>query len=604
MVENFNEAVVAKLRVELRQNDVKLWKEPYTKPDGTESDTVQFLAIQYSEKFKLPLEQVLLGLQHLRIFALERLRENERFKTEKIATLKIKFPPNMPTELKFKTIEVDLTISGRQFLERLAQKLSTLQNLLKVIYNGKILDCDSSLASQGITHNKTVMCMVFSADNHEKTKEMESQIKEVQNAKHGAELLASSSHTHAHNYDMHITDQDGKSIDLPKAERSSLMVALALHEKGRAVMKEKKYQFALLFLLEADKQFRHCQSEILNMVDNFAVLCLDICWCYMCLQNVDALPSAAERLTVCEESFMRSYGKSLQRLLAIKGSSGHEVALFVRLYLLQGVVAYHEGNFSVSRDLFAKAKSFADSIQVDEDKVTEMIKLGFSASESRLALRACHGDITAASSQAFQKRDEKERIRKDEKEKSRKRKLAHTLGVCVNGDDINVDLYEQMMNVLGFTKRQALEALKQSNNSLNEAIEYIQKNPKLLADNKKVTRKLIQQVAAMGFDELSAEAALTHFNGFCDQSIAYLASNGGLVPQEWLQAVQSSSTLVSEKPSTSRGSAATKLTTEDKTAMNRLADVVKNEGNYLDITLDEENEYISTYLAKVYSIIH
>jgi len=38
-----------------------------------------------------------------------------------------------------------------------------------------------------------------------------------------------------------------------------------------------------------------CQSSgVLSLVDNYALVCLDICWCYLCLQNMSALPDAGQ----------------------------------------------------------------------------------------------------------------------------------------------------------------------------------------------------------------------------------------------------------------------------------------------------------------------
>lgn len=42
---------------------------------------------------------------------------------------------------------------------------------------------------------------------------------------------------------------------------------------------------------------RKCGANILSAVDNYAVLCLDIVWCYLCLQNIEELPDAG--LSIC-----------------------------------------------------------------------------------------------------------------------------------------------------------------------------------------------------------------------------------------------------------------------------------------------------------------
>jgi len=42
-----------------------------------------------------------------------------------------------------------------------------------------------------------------------------------------------------------------------------------------------------------------CQSSgVLPLVDNYALVCLDICWCYLCLQNMSSLPDAGQSVTI------------------------------------------------------------------------------------------------------------------------------------------------------------------------------------------------------------------------------------------------------------------------------------------------------------------
>lgn len=81
-----------------------------------------------------------------------------------------------------------------------------------------------------------------------------------------------------------MEDQAGNAIHLPPAERRNLLIALALHEKGKAALKKERYSEALLMFMEADAEYQSCTTSLLNSVDNWALLNLDIVWCYLCLR--------------------------------------------------------------------------------------------------------------------------------------------------------------------------------------------------------------------------------------------------------------------------------------------------------------------------------
>ncbi|VVC90142.1 unnamed protein product [Leptidea sinapis] len=85
---------------------------------------------------------------------------------------------------------------------------------------------------------------------------------------------------------MRLEDQSGNTIELPRAEKRALSVGLAMHSRGRAAIKKHDYSLALVLLLEADRQLSECRSQILSSVDNWAVLQLDIAWCYLCLRSL------------------------------------------------------------------------------------------------------------------------------------------------------------------------------------------------------------------------------------------------------------------------------------------------------------------------------
>lgn len=473
-----NEAVLNKLRSFLKLNKVQLWKEPYLGPLGRSADAITELATSIcSTDPTIQLDSALAGLDHLQTFSIERFSQNEKFKTHGIATLRLQFVPKTVHNSHIKSVEAKLSILGSDLCSDILTLLnSDVQLTLKLIFNGRLIDSSKTLLSQGVGHNKTVLCLAVPAKQQDDIQSLEEQISAVKKSKQGAKLLASSSDHAARSFDAHITDQKGRTLEIPANEKTSLVIALSLHEKGRLSLKNKNYSNALIYLLEADSEFKQCRSDILESVDNFAVLCLDISWCYLCLKNLSALSDVDDRLSTCEKHFNRCYGENLQRLFSIKGGSGNEVTLFVKLYILQGIVAYYKGDYSTSKQLLDKAEGYAASISVNEDQVVEMVALGFDSSEARSALRTCNGNLQRAVEKAYKIREEKDDIEKEEKEKARKRKLAIVLGKCNNNEDVDVDAYERLINILGFEPKLAQNALKSCDNDINAAIDWIQNN--------------------------------------------------------------------------------------------------------------------------------
>ena len=48
-------------------------------------------------------------------------------------------------------------------------------------------------------------------------------------------------------------------LDLPPEEKRSLVIAMSLHEKGRAALKRREHAAALVLLLEAEAEFGQCR---------------------------------------------------------------------------------------------------------------------------------------------------------------------------------------------------------------------------------------------------------------------------------------------------------------------------------------------------------
>ena len=105
--------------------------------------------------------------------------------------------------------------------------------------------------------------MVLTVDhNSDVLQIVDEQIRILNTAKEDAELLGSKD-------EMTIADQTGKQVELPKEERKAIIIAMSLHEKGKAAMKKSNFALAVILLLEAKEEYTHCSSELLSAVDNY-----------------------------------------------------------------------------------------------------------------------------------------------------------------------------------------------------------------------------------------------------------------------------------------------------------------------------------------------
>lgn len=154
------------------------------------------------------------------------------------------------------------------------------------------------------------------------------------------------------------------------------MLALALHEKGRAALKRLRYNEALILFLESDSEYRACTSGMLEKVDNYALLNMEIVWCYLMLKSVNQLPDAEARLLACEQNFKRSYGENLDRVLLLKGSAVNEKCLITRLHLLKGILFFYSNNRSEARRYLRLAEDELKVLEIDNDYFVSLLEMG------------------------------------------------------------------------------------------------------------------------------------------------------------------------------------------------------------------------------------
>uniref|UniRef100_A0A182U605 UBA domain-containing protein n=1 Tax=Anopheles melas TaxID=34690 RepID=A0A182U605_9DIPT len=356
--------------------------------------------------------------------------------------------------------------------------------------------------------------------------------------------------THPFDNLLQIEDQSGNAIFLPKNEKQALLMGLTLYEKGKAAMKADSCEEALLLLLEADHDFRNCNSQLLNVVDNYALLNLDIVWCYLRLkvcnrfafklpsiiltimlfpQNLNQLPDAEERLKVCELKFQQSYGKNMARVAAIRGEQSNEKILLVRLHLLKAVLYFHQNKRDDARTMFRVVETELLKLRIDDDCLSRLMECGYGMKECRIALRACSNDVEAAIEFIHSQRETR---RANERRSERERQLYRTIGhdASEGGDTLRLklDLVDQLME-MGYPEELAALALKRSANDINGALNELERNGEALQAELLrtvlVDEELQAKLEALGFGGKVAQVALKLTANDYDRATNYLLTN-------------------------------------------------------------------------------
>lgn len=558
----------------LRQDRVQLWTEPFI----SDQQKIQELAQKYVSATEFTLEEVISTLESIRADTSRKDEGNKQFKETAVASLELHLPKTAEIKKKKVQLKTKLDITTQELKKRISEEYGFKH--FNLILTGKTLSPGKRLDEQNVKNNSKIMVLVVSSEqektemlkNEEKTRQQDEGLQRTQK---GFQILSErdGSEDPATTPFLEIADQKGNPLQIPDSERKALILAMGFHEKGRALMKKRNHSAALSHLLQADEQFNKCNSALLRTVDNYAVLQLDVVWCYQALQQLDCLNDARERLERAEDCFKRCYGEQQSRLQQIKGHTGGEDVLFLRLYLLQSLLAYHDGKKNQALNKLRNVEELYGQLCLDPEKMLQLMTLGFSEQEARLGLRACRGDVEEAERLIMQKKKEKKELKVREREKRRRRL-----------QDINT-LVE-----LGFSKRDAARALHQTRGDVDKAYGVLLDGAEAEAEAQSSdTQTNLDQLLALGFQRDMADSALRIMGDDLALATQMLLDNQGVVPPDLLSPSPPSSS--SEEPSTSSDSTASGSSRLDEELVNEvLEDIPRHEEDYLDLTLDEEKQ--------------
>lgn len=564
----------------LKQEKIKLWNPPYTSDDGHPSaEHMQELTKRYTPLLGLSASEVGAALELIRVRAVERGKGNRIFRETSVATLELQLPRDCRKDLKSKDyLEMRLDVLVQELLDRIREEFGLKS--VKLILNGKTLTADQRLNCQGVTnHSRLMVLKVSDAELKQQISKDEEEEKNqsdgLQRTYKGFQIL--SERDGSEDPDtmpfLEIADQKGNPLKIPDRERKALILAMGFHEKGRSLMKRKQYDNALCHLLQADHQFSTFGSVLLSSVDNYGVLQLDIVWCYRALEALSCLSDAKSRLQRAEECFLQCYGEQKQRLLQIKGNTGREEVLFLRLHLLQSLLSYVDGDDSQAQHQLSKVESLYERLRPDPEKMGKLMALGFTEREVRLGLRACWGDVHEAAMLISNRRQEREQL----KQREQQRRAARMEAIS-------------MLTELGYSRKDAAQALKRANGDINRASAILLDSglaAQASNNNTQLCPDQMEQLLDLGFEPSVAEEALQLTAGDVQSATQLLLDNQGVLTSPTMSSASSS-------PSSSSAPTPSSTSPEDDELVHELlGDISRHEEDYLDLTLDEEAELIA-----------
>ncbi|XP_076255328.1 NEDD8 ultimate buster 1-like [Rhynchophorus ferrugineus] len=578
------------IRDKLRKDGVKLWLKPYyNEENGSSEEHIKALSRTISESLSLPNDMCFEVVKELQVNSLENLMQRSRFQNSGLATLKIKVVDQGKAP-KLLTKEVMLSCRGNDLKQFICQDILVDLDKLKLISAGKIISANDSLFNQGIKNGQQILAIVL-AETPIEVEKNENKIKELESVKTDSQLLALDDHY------LRLEDQFGNPIKIPNNEKKALIVAMTLHEKGRSALKKEDYSTGLVFFLEADQEFRNCSSALLKSVDNYALLDLDIAWCFLCLQSFTHLPEAEERLHRCEKKFQETYGTNMERLIAVKGSSGNEDCLLARLHLLQAVLLYHQNKRSESLSLLKTVQTELLKLKVNENSILALVELGYSETEAKIGLRAVGGDVNLAANYINENRQKRYESRKKAIAEEILNKERKKLGKCADGKQYVDPNFLNILVNMGYNKEVARIALRNCNNIISDSIQYIQENPlpgpseSRSMEFMSLIEDLVPQLVDAGFDARMAKIALQKHGGDIMKSAEELLLNGGIVSGDLSQFNIRSESIEEIKRRKKEEEMKEK-------AFERLKeDISIVDDDYLDINLEQEEVFLNHYLS-------
>ncbi|XP_027066932.1 uncharacterized protein [Coffea arabica] len=385
---------------------------------------------------------------------------------------------------------------------------------INLISAGKVLrdgDGTEKLSQLGLKNNAKILASRVSADQGKVKEEFlaeEERSKRLSRIKSAATSLAQ---RHAEgslpveNFNLELENQSGEKVQLgSETDQRAIMMGLMLHANAKQLIREHKYKDALEVLIMGEEAFSLCNPKAIEMVDNVSILQIDMVWCYFMLRDISWLTVAGQRLAKAREGLERAHGKESIRLRLLQGGRFPELSLYLRLELLEGVVAYHSGRVENSRASLNAAQIKFFQLQVPDEALSLLKGMGYKERDAKRALRMSNQDIESAVD--FLVEEKAKRMKKQEEDLWRQQEIFEQkrYGMTPLRKAVDLQKLNELVTV-GFAKELAAEALRRNENDIQKSLDDLtnpETNAAIQADIELRKSKRLRQAAEAAIEEI------------------------------------------------------------------------------------------------------
>ncbi|KAK5811573.1 NEDD8 ultimate buster 1 [Gossypium arboreum] len=391
---------------------------------------------------------------------------------------------------------------------------------INLISAGKVLkdgDGSQNLTQLGIRNNAKILATRVSVDEG-KSLEQELMAEEERSRRLARVKAAATALSKRHvdgslpieDFNIELENQGGQKVQLgTETDQRAVMMGLMLHENAKNLLTRQLYKDALEVLTMGEEAFSLCDPKVLEFIDNVPILQIDMVWCYFLLRDISWLSVAGIRLEKAREGLERCHGKDFSRVRLLQAGCQPELALHMRLELLEGVVAYHNGQLDKSKKALTSAQAKFSQLQVPDEALSHVMSMGFKERDARRALRLNNQDIRRAVDFLFEEKTKRKQKREDDIRHRTEIMELKQYGVTPLKKAVNVEKLKELV-AIGFEKELAAEALRRNENDFQKALDDLT-NPGCSAiqidiESRKRKREQravnarIEELVSMGFD--------------------------------------------------------------------------------------------------------